>query len=88
MSRNHSGNDGTPFSRIFGAVLLALIVYGLLQAAVTALLARAALDEVNRQVKAITDAPTPASVAMPRRMQRVHRPRYCGGWAWYARTAI
>lgn len=46
--------EGTPFLRIFGAVLSALIVYGLLQAAVTALIAKSAIDSFNESMKDVT----------------------------------
>lgn len=39
--------DGTPFWRIFSAVLLAMIAYGLLKFAVLSLMAKAAVDAIT-----------------------------------------
>lgn len=56
MSRNfgrNSSEDGTPFGRIFGAVLLAMIVYGLLKLAVVSLMAKAAVDQFQQSVSEV-----------------------------------
>lgn len=60
MSRNfgHDYEDGTPFWRIFGAVLLALVVYGLLQLLVASMMAKSAARELQRQIDTM---PAPSS---------------------------
>lgn len=55
MPRNFSRDyeDGTPFLRIFFAVLLALIAYGLLQLMVASLMARAAAEDLRRSLEQV-----------------------------------
>ena len=61
MSRNfgHDYEDGTPFWRIFGAVLLALVVYGLLQLLVASMMAKSTARELQRQIDTM---PAPSSI--------------------------
>ena len=69
MSRNlgRSLEHGTPFWRIFAAVLLALIVYGLLKLAVVSLMAKAAVEQIQQSVHEVErqaqPSPTPQPVA-------------------------
>ena len=79
MNRNlRDGEGGTPFHRIFFAVLFALIVYGLLQAAVVALYARAAAKEFTRQVEAMATPQRQPDDAQPHRAVRPHLPSLPG----------
>ncbi|MBV2210290.1 MAG: hypothetical protein KUL77_12100 [Thermomonas sp.] len=68
MSRKPFTRDdegGTPFWRIFGAVLAALIVHSLLQAAVVALAARSAADSFNESLKEVTSQLEQAAPVQP-----------------------
>lgn len=55
MPRNFSRDyeDGTPFLRIFFAVLLALIVHNLLQLMVASILARSAAEDLRRSLEQV-----------------------------------
>lgn len=87
MSRSNLGRtleDGTPFGRIFAAVLLALIVYGLLEFAFVSWRQKSelqklqqSLNEFERQMQDATVVQSPPSVASPVRRSSSY-PSYPG----------
>lgn len=85
MARSFSSDyeTGTPFWRIFFAVLLAMCAYGLLKLAIVSLMARAAVEEATKQLQTIQQTapqPRPAAryEAAPRRAVQPELPDYPG----------